>query len=60
MQQDIVKAVDPLNLNYNMEFSIGYKFTRTLPDRAKTAKSHQYKVLDMTYLPDCLTAKDLK
>ena len=60
LYKDLVKAVDPNDKDYNMELSIGYKFTRELPDLHKTAKSEQVKRLNLEKLPDCLTAKDLK
>lgn len=47
LYKDLVKAVDPNDKDYNMELSIGYKFTRELPDLHKTAKSEQVKRLNL-------------
>jgi hypothetical protein len=53
---DLLKAVDPNNEDYNLKFGIEYQFTRKLPDNALTAENSQYKMLNLTYLPDCLTS----
>ena len=53
----MIKAIDYNNHDYNLKLGISYQFTRKLPETSQTAKSEQFKSLNLTFLPDCNTGK---
>jgi len=54
---DLQRAVSQADPDFEFKLGLYYSFDRALPATAQTARSHQHKSLDRTYLPDCQTSK---
>jgi len=57
LADDLQRAVARADADFEFKLGLYYSFERAAPATAKTAKSHQEKSLNRTYLPDCQTTK---
>ena len=56
---DLGKAMDLANPYFHFELGLSYKFTRKLPETARTASRRFFRKLDFSFAEDCKTRQQL-